>query len=118
MNYYEFSEESVSNAINAARVTHEENQTRNTESEFNIDLGGCLLVAAQCVEVRIENQKVCLKLPLNLGRHCFKLPGNIPNGTVGKACLSVCTKFGLPTGVKVKIDIGGQTVVEQTFGRC
>jgi len=118
MEFYKFSEESISNAVEAAKKTHEETQLKATESDFNIYKGGCMLVAAECISVTTKNHKVCVNLPLGLGKHCFSLPVSIPDGTVGKACLSICTTWGVPTGVKVSVIIGGITVVSQTFGKC
>ncbi|MEO1023761.1 MAG: hypothetical protein AAFW89_14555 [Bacteroidota bacterium] len=118
MKYYDFSEESVSSAIEAAKKTHEETQLRATASDFNINSGGSMLVAAECVSVTTENHKVCINLPLGLGKHCLNLPVSIPDGTAGKACLSICTTWGIPTGVKVSVEIGGVVVVSQTFGKC
>lgn len=118
MNYYSFSDEAVNNALAAAKQTHEGSQLQATEADFNIQKGGCMLVAAECVKVTTENHKVCINLPLGLGKHCLNLPVSIPDGTVGQACLSICTTWGIPTGVKVSVVIAGVTVVSQTFGKC
>ena len=118
MKVYNFSEESISNAIDAARKTHEGTQLDASKSEFSIHKGGCMLVAAECIAVTTENHKVCINLPLGLGKHCLSLPISIPDGTAGKACLSICTTWGIPTGVKVSVEIAGITVVSQSFGKC
>lgn len=118
MSTYSFSDEAVANAIAAAKKTHEETQLDATASNFNIHKGGCMLVAAECISVTTENHKVCINLPLGLGKHCLSLPVSIPDGTAGKACLSICTTWGIPTGVKVTVTIAGVTVVSQSFGKC
>ncbi|MBI9053255.1 MAG: hypothetical protein JEY96_05525 [Bacteroidales bacterium] len=118
MEIYKFSKESISNATEAAKKTHEETQMNATEHDFNIHKGGCLLVAAECISVKIENHKICIDLPLGLGKHCISIPVSIPDGTVGKACLSICTTWGIPTGVKVSVIIGGVTIITQSFGKC
>ncbi len=118
MKVYKFSEEAISKAIDAAKKTHEGTQLNAKESDFNIHKGGCLLVAAECISITTENHQVCINLPLGLGKHCISLPVNIPNGTAGKACLTICTTWGIPTGVKVSVEIGGITVVSQSFGKC
>jgi hypothetical protein len=53
---------------------------------------------------------------LGLGKQCINLPLSIPNGTVARACCDICTKWGIPTGVVVWIEVAGARVVEQTFG--
>lgn len=116
--YYSFSEEAISNAIEAAKNTHKETQLNATKSDFNVHRGGCMLVAAECVKVTTEGHSVCVELPLGFGKHCFNLPVSIPSGSVGQACLSICTTWGVPTGVKVSVVIAGITVVSQSFGKC
>ncbi len=118
MTYYKFDEKAVSNALDAARTTHEGIQRSATESDFNIMKAGSLLVHAECISVKTEKQKVCLDLPLGLGKHCISIPISFPDGTVAKACLHICTTWGIPTGVKISIEIGGITVISQTFGKC
>ena len=118
MTTYKFSEEAISNALEAAKNTHEGNQLNAAHPDFDINKGGCLLVSAECISVTVENHKVCINLPLHLGNHCISIPVNIPEGTVGQACLSICTTWGIPTGVKVSVIIGGITVISQTFGKC
>ena len=115
---YSFSEEAIANAIDAAKNTHAESNLDATHSDFDVSKGSCMLVAAECVSVTVENNKICLNLPLGLGKHCFSIPVSIPNGTAGKACLSICTTWGIPTGVKVTIELAGITVVSQSFGKC
>lgn len=77
-----------------------------------------MLVGAECISVTTENHQVCISLPLGFGKHCFSIPVSIPDGSVGKACLSICTTWGIPTGVRITIEIGGITVINQTFGKC
>jgi len=115
---YSFSEEAINNAIEAARETHAGKQLMATEGDFNISGGGCMLVAAECIKVVTKGNQVCVKLPLGFGTHCFTLPVSIPSGSVGQACLSICTTWGIPTGVKVSVVIAGITVVSQSFGKC
>ena len=98
--------------------THEGQQLKATSSSFDTTKGGDLAVAAQCISITVEDHKVCINLPLGFGKHCISIPVNIPNGTAGKACLKICTTWGIPTGIKVSVEIGGITVVSQTFGKC
>ena len=57
-------------------------------------------------------------LSFGFGQHCFSLPITIPSGSVGEACLSIRTTWGIPTGVRVKVTIAGVQVVSQSFGKC
>lgn len=118
MSNYSFSEEAVNNAIDAAREAHADHELNASRAGFDITHGGCLLVAAECIKITTEGNKVCINLPLGFGKHCFTLPVSIPSGTVGKACLSICTTWGIPTGIKVSIIIAGITVLSQSFGKC
>lgn len=116
--YYSFSEQAISEALDAARQTHGGGMLKATDSSFDTSRGGGLQVAAECVSVTVENNKICINLPLGFGKHCFSIPVSIPNGTAGKACLSICTTWGIPTGVRISVVIAGITVVGQTFGKC
>lgn len=118
MSTYSFSEEAIKNAIQAAKSTHENHQLDATKADFDISKGGCMLVSAECIKVTTSGNQVCINLPLGIGKHCFTLPVSIPSGSVGQACLSICTTWGIPTGVKVTVVIAGVTVVSQSFGKC
>ena len=115
---YSFSEEAINNAIEAAKQTHSSTQLNATQDDFNVSRGSCMLVAAECISVTTEGRSVCVNLPLGFGKHCFTLPITIPSGSVGQACLHICTTWGVPTGVKLTIVIAGITVVSQSFGKC
>jgi hypothetical protein len=118
MAIYSFSEEAIKNAIDAAKNTHKGSQLNAAKSDFDISRGGCMLVSAECIKVTTEGHSVCVSLPLGIGKHCFSIPVSIPSGSVGQACLSICTTWGIPTGVKVSIVIAGITVISQSFGKC
>lgn len=66
----------------------------------------------------VDGGKICLELPLGLGRFCFPIPPVFPNGTAAQACLSICTTWGIPTGVRVTVSIAGNVILEKTFGKC
>ena len=116
--FYSFDIKAVNEALDAARATHQNTNLQATTADFNTVKGGDLAVHAQCIYVTVENNKVCIELPLGFGKHCISIPVSFPNGTVGQACLSICTTWGIPTGIKVSIIIAGITVVSQTFGKC
>lgn len=115
---YSFSEEAIQHAIDAANKTHEDTRLKAMSPNIDTSKANCMLVAAECVSVTVENHSICINLPLGFGKHCFSIPLNIPNGTAGQACLHICTTFGIPTGIKVTVSLAGITVVSQSFGKC
>ena len=123
MEDYSFDEKAIADAIKSAQTTHSDAAANAKGVAFGMAAGGGmqegnLSMAAQCISVTTANHKVCITLPLGIGKRCFTLPVNVPNGTVGKACLSICTWHGIPTGVKVTVVVAGVTVISQSFGRC
>ena len=123
MEDYSFDEEAIADAIKSAQTTHSD-ATANTKGvAFDMSKGrgmqdGPLSIAAQCISVTTANRKICINLPLGIGKRCFTVPVNIPNGTVGKACISICSIFGIPTGFRVTVVIAGVTIISQSFGKC
>ena len=77
---------------------------------------GHLHFLSECISVRVENHQVCLKVPV-IGEVCIPVPSFIPDLTVGSACLELCTTFGIPTGVKVTLEILSFKV-SKSFGKC
>jgi len=123
MENYSFDEDAITDAIESAKATHSDATANIKDFSFDLSKGGgmhdgSMQIAAQCISVKTANRKICINLPLGIGSRCFTLPVNIPNGTVGKACLSICTTWGIPTGVRVSVVIGGVTVISQSFGKC
>lgn len=118
-NVHEFSAESIQQALDA--IT--EHGTMATEvsaqeaTPFGV-AGGEFSVLAQCLSVKVVNHRICLGLPLGLGNICLPIPLGIPNGTAAEACLSICTTWGFPTGVKVTIRVAGRTIITKSFGKC
>ena len=113
--YYSFSDEDVSSALQAAKEPYE-GQDLQALTEISTTESPNLTLLAACISVTVRNHRVCLNLPFGIGRRCIRLPFNIPNGTAAQACLSICTIFGIPTGVCVRVRVGGVTVVNQCFG--
>lgn len=114
-NYYVFSDEAVQAAVNAAKANFNEIPLQ----EFNANSASPeISFGAECISVTTSGNQVCFDLPLGFGQHCFSLPITIPSGSVGQACLSICTTWGIPTGVRVTVTIAGVQVVSQSFGKC
>jgi hypothetical protein len=120
---YSFDDKAIAEALASAKATHSEATANAQAAASDLSRGlsmneGSVQTLAQCISVTTANHKICIKLPL-VGSRCFTIPVNIPSGTVGKACFSICTKWpGIPVGVKVSITLGGVTVISQSFGLC
>ncbi len=114
----EFSAESVEQALAAAREHNQSTGLEAVEGQLNLATSGEFEVLAQCVSVTVANRRICLNLPLGLGHVCLPIPISTPSGTAAKACLTICTKFGIPSGVKVSVSVAGQTIVSKKFGFC
>lgn len=116
--YAEFSKDEIVNALATAK---EHNQTFGIaafDDNTSIAASGEFSILAQCISVKVANRKVCLKLPLGIGNVCLPIPISVGNGTTVKACLSICTRFGIPTGVKVTVSVGSTVIVTKKFGAC
>jgi len=114
----EFSAERVQHALDAAAQHNQSKGLTANADGTNILAGGELSVLAECISVTVQNGKVCLNLPLGIGSVCIPVPAFIPSGTAAQACLSICTTWGIPTGVKVTISVAGQVIVSKSFGKC
>lgn len=111
--YHKFSDEAVSNAIDAAKT-----DMSLRAADVGGHVRGEMQLLAECISVTVEDNKICIDLPLGLGKHCISIPVNVPNGTAAQACLKICTTFGIPTGVEVSVIVAGVTIVSQKFGKC
>ena len=121
--YHEFDEQAVTEAIATARAAHQETtgapMSEAASAPVSLaDSDGALEIAAQCITVTVANKKICVKLPLGIGQICVPVPGFVPNGQAAQACIAICTTFGIPTGVRLTVTVGGQTIVRKTFGKC
>jgi len=114
---HEFDQASIDAAIQAAK-THYDSDKRAKAAQGSLVDDGHLCLAASCISVTVEDGKVCVNLPLGIGSVCLPIPSVIPNGTAAEACLSICTTWGVPTGVHVTVSALGHVVVSKTFGKC
>jgi hypothetical protein len=112
--FYSFSDAAVNAALESAKL----NYIRTDALVTSPAASELLSVGAGCISVTTQGNQVCINLPLGFGQHCFSLPITVPSGSVGQACLSICTKFGLPTGVRITITFAGVSVINQSFGIC
>lgn len=116
--YHEFSAQAVQQALDTARMHNDTVGLKAADGSPNIAGGGEFAVLAECVSVTVSGGRVCLNLPLGIGSVCIPIPISFPDGTAAQACLSICTTWGFPTGVKVTVSIAGQTIIEKSFGKC
>jgi hypothetical protein len=116
--YHEFNHSKINESLEAAQSHFDIEALTKANAETNLAEGGCLTLRAECVSVDVEDNKVCLKLPLGIGNSCIPLPISIPNGTAARACLYICTTFGVPTGVKVTVSVLDEVVAKKSFGKC
>jgi hypothetical protein len=115
--YHEFDEKEIASALEAAREFYDD-ETLAMSAEVSTYDDGHLSMSAGCISVAVDNGRICLRLPLGIGRVCVPIPRSIPNGTAAQACLSICTTWRIPTGVRLTIRIAGNTIVRKNFGRC
>jgi hypothetical protein len=116
--YHQFSQDKVDAALSAANAHNELLRVADVHGGASIAAGGELSIAAECISVTVQNNRICLNLPLGIGNYCLPIPVSIPNGTAAEACLSICTTFGFPTGVKVTVSALGHVIIEKSFGKC
>ncbi|MFN6952817.1 MAG: hypothetical protein ACK4NE_09545 [Albidovulum sp.] len=116
--FHEFDEKAIASALETARSLYDQQTLGERSRTISLLDDGHLRIAAQCISVTVDNGKVCLNLPLGLGKFCFPIPPVFPNGTAAQACLSICTTWGIPTGVRVTVSIAGNVILEKTFGKC
>lgn len=119
-----FDEQAVQSAIETARASHQESagasatESSAAEAAPNLTDTGAMEIAAQCISVTVANRKICVNLPLGIGKVCLPVPPFVPNGQAAQACISVCTTFGIPTGVRLTVSVAGQVILRKTFGKC
>lgn len=117
---HSFDEEAINAALEAASGHFDAQLSAGTVDTGTLSAfdDGHLALAAGCISVTVENGKICLNLPLGIGKYCLPIPSVIPDGTAAEACLRICTTWKIPTGVGVTISVAGKVIVSKTFGKC
>jgi hypothetical protein len=117
--YHEFSDTAVQHAIDALAAHGKVSASLGAQAGSTHHLvSGEFSALAECISVTVNNNQICLNLPLGIGSVCLPIPISIPNGTAAQACLSICTTFGIPTGVSVTVSVAGQVIISKSFGKC
>ena len=116
MTHHTFDNAAIDQALEAAQRTG--TLKAAPDAGADISQGRHLKLRAQCISVTVENDQVCLNLPLGFGSVCLPIPLSIPSGTAAQACLDICTTLGIPTGITVTVSALGHVVVQETFGYC
>jgi hypothetical protein len=120
--YAKFDQDKIDAALEAARqhagpaenagllkAANLSNVDMHAATEFSISGG--------CVTVTVENGRICVDLPL-VGQYCLPVPSWIPSGAELQACVSICTTWGIPTGVKLTVSFNGSVIFTKTFLKC
>lgn len=115
--YHEFDQKAIASALQAASEFHDREKLAKS-NELNAFDDGHLSLAAGCISVTVDGGKICLNLPLGIGKICVPIPPIFPDGTAAQACIHICTTWGIPTGVRLTVSIAGQQIVNKTFGKC
>jgi hypothetical protein len=102
-----FDEKKIQNAIDAGKDTHGLVQQNTNVGDFSI--------TAECIDVVVEKNQVCVELPFGLGTYCFSAPIHIPNGTSLKACLKVLFKGPFPSGIELTLSFDGIVIFSKKF---
>jgi hypothetical protein len=120
--YASFDQEKIDAALETARLHHESfnvgtRLTANDLSKVDVHAAGEFSISGGCITVSVNNGKICLNLPI-VGQYCLPVPSWIPSGAQLQACVSICTTFGIPTGVKLTVSFNGQIIFTKTFLKC
>ncbi len=115
-NFHSFSDKAVQEAVDSANQHYTALNAANAAKDLATE-NGHLLTLAECISVTVSDGKVCLNLPLGFGKVCIPIPISF-DAKVAQACLHICTTWGIPTGIKVTISIGGTVIVTKSFGKC
>lgn len=116
--YARFDQEKIDAALETARRHNELVGLSKVHSGMDVHSGGEFSITAGCISVTVKDGKICIELPLGFGKYCLPIPPWIPDGAEVKACLDICTTWGIPTGVKLTVSFNGLVIFTKTFGKC
>lgn len=108
-NIREFNQERIDSVLKLSKVS------TSLDSEGKGSKTAEITALAQCISLEVEDHKVCVKLPLGLGKQCIDVPDWIPNGEAARVCLSINFIGVLPRGVKICVYVANQEIVCKNF---
>jgi hypothetical protein len=112
---HEFSEEKFNEVLQSLSAATTVNAAEITTLDEMTQSGGELSAQAECIGVVAKNGRVCLKIPI-VGTVCIPVNFGLPDGTAAEACVSLKTRWGIPTGVCVEVRAAGVSLVKQCWG--
>lgn len=115
--YAEFPQENFDKAVALAQRSTEGVDLRSASMltpEMALRAGPANF-SAGCISLVSTGSQVCLRIPI-VGDLC--VPVDLPDGTAAQACVDVCTHWGIPTGVCLKVSVAGDVIFSQCFGWC
>ncbi|GGO98761.1 hypothetical protein [Stakelama pacifica] len=120
--YAQFDQDKIDAALDAARRHNEtfKLQAPGSAADLSaIDMhaSGEFSVSGGCITVSVQNHQICLDIPL-VGKYCLPVPSWIPDGASLQACISLCTTWGIPHGVKLTVSFNGTVIFTKTFLKC
>jgi hypothetical protein len=115
--YHEFSQQSIDEAMALAKEHQDLHEQSLTAAGPTLEGVSQLSLAAQCIQVKIDHGRICLKIPI-VGNICLPIPKIIKDGTLAEVCLHLCFWGPIPRGVKVTVSVGGKVILTKTFGSC
>lgn len=79
--------------------------------------GAGLSPSDACVGATVNGSgQVCVSTPF--GSICIPISTPLPSGTSVQACVSICTKWWVPTGACATVSFNGNTIGQQCVGAC
>lgn len=117
-NYTSFDQDKIHAALECAQRHNESIGLKSVGADMELIGGGEFAIAAGCVSVTVKNGKVCVNLPLGIGSYCLPVPSWVPEGADLKACIDICTTWGIPTGVKLTVSFNDTVLFTKTFLKC
>ncbi len=116
--YPGFDQDKIEAALEAAQRHNSSVGLNKSSAEMDIRAGGEMAISGGCISVTVKDGKVCLNLPLGIGSYCLPVPSWVPEGAEVRACIDICTTWGIPTGVKITVSFNDTVIFTKSFLKC